>query len=612
MGQKDDRYRTLFEFANDAHFLMRDGVFIDVNRRVAEIFGRPAADLIGLSPWEVSPQSQADGRDSREKAEEKLRKALAGTPQIFEWTHVREDGSAVQVEVSLTRIDLEDGPAVFAVLRDLTERVVAQEAIRKSREQLKLLADLLPAMVARLDSDLRFTFVNRNARDFLERTESEILEVSLGDLLDADIHRAVTPSVEGALRGVADEIEVSVPFPDGSRRVLSASCVPEFSMNGDVTGVVALVLDVTENRMAQARIRESESRFRALFRSTPLAVLNTDLQGVILSCNLAFTKMHETVEGPSEQVGRHASDFVHEKDLGVLEANLRRAVESGGPVGPEVFTLLKENGFPFPAEIRSMAIRDEEGRPLSIVAHAVDITDRLEIEAQERRAKEDLRALSQRLEEVREEERLSLSRELHDELGQALTTILIDLAALRKKLEAGEPGAVEDVVALGEGAEKTLTAVRGLAARLRPPVLDVLGLGAALQWQAEEMARRTSMDFIVDVPEDSLDLPIELSTAVFRIAQEALTNVVRHSFASRVHIIMKALISELSLIVQDDGVGIDSERLAGSGSLGLVGMRERAAALGGRLTVEPGADRGTRVLLSVPFESREVARSTRR
>ena len=213
-------------------------------------------------------------------------------------------------------------------------------------------------------------------------------------------------------------------------------------------------------------------------------------------------------------------------------------------------------------------------------------------ELQERRTTE-LVQLTARLHTVREEERALLSREIHDEIGQALTGLKLELSWLRKELPDGE----ERVDGMTQLIDKTLNDARRMSARLRPSVLDDLGLAAAIESCARDIAERAGLECDLEL-EETTSLDDDRNIAVFRIAQEALTNVARHAQASRVRVRLESRDGAIALQVIDDGCGIDAG--AGRGSLGLVGMRERAAALGGRLEIGVADGGGTRVHLRVP------------
>jgi PAS domain S-box-containing protein len=215
-------------------------------------------------------------------------------------------------------------------------------------------------------------------------------------------------------------------------------------------------------------------------------------------------------------------------------------------------------------------------------------------------AAEALRQLAARLEVAREQERKGIAREIHDELGQALTALRIDLSWLKARLPKTAPNLTAKADEMGGVVEKTIRAVRRIATDLRPPVLDDLGLVAALEWQAEDLADRTGVRIDLDL--DDVDLDEGRATAVFRIFQEALTNVARHARADRVRVTLEATPREIMLQVQDDGRGMEKTQLTDPRSLGLLGMRERSIAWGGTLDVQTRPGKGTTIVLRLPRE----------
>ena len=234
-------------------------------------------------------------------------------------------------------------------------------------------------------------------------------------------------------------------------------------------------------------------------------------------------------------------------------------------------------------------------------ALCADITARKRAEAELARSREQLRALTARLLRVREEERARISREIHDELGQALTALRMNQALVIRGLRAAGGGAAADQLeSMQVVVDGVLASVRRIATELRPDVLDALGLAAALEWQATEFASRTGIACQVSVPQPSIELDAERSTALFRIFQEALTNVARHSGARRVTAGLRQEGGMLELSVADNGRGFTEHDERASPSLGLLGMRERAAMLGGETTVTSAPGRGTVVTVRLP------------
>ena len=226
-------------------------------------------------------------------------------------------------------------------------------------------------------------------------------------------------------------------------------------------------------------------------------------------------------------------------------------------------------------------------------------------EEQINKSREQLRALAARLQAAREEERIRISREIHDDLGELLTGLKMGLAWIRDRLE--EPPSAESrgplrekIAAMGLLADSTTHRVRKLCTELRPSILDDLGLVAAIEWQAREFQKRTNIRCEAILEEKQIVATSDQATALFRILQEILTNVARHSQASKVRLSLKAEDRNLMMEVKDNGRGIQTGELSGTGSLGLLGMQERAAVLGGMVEIHGQKGRGTTVAVTIP------------
>lgn len=229
-----------------------------------------------------------------------------------------------------------------------------------------------------------------------------------------------------------------------------------------------------------------------------------------------------------------------------------------------------------------------------------EIEERSAAEQHLKASQQSLRALAAHLQSVREEEWTRIAREFHDQLGQALTGLKLDLLWIMGQLP-GEASAVrERAQSMANLIDSTMESVRQIVSRLRPDVLDQLGLAAALSWQAEDFQRRSGIRCNVSLPREALQLDREQSTALFRIFQELLTNVARHAAATRVNVTLRAEAGELVLAVDDNGHGIEAAAVVSPRSLGLMGIRERLLPFGGRLEVAGIRGKGTAVKVTLP------------
>ncbi len=358
----------------------------------------------------------------------------------------------------------------------------------------------------------------------------------------------------------------------------------------------------------EAQLAQVERSFSAAIRSIADAVILTDKTGTITFLNVAAERC--TGWPAADAVGRKLDAVFQARNGGQplkTRAWLKQATaEATAPEPPREWTLLTADKRELPIEVSVAPIRDEARGVLGAVFVFRDITERKRFEVELKKSQAELRSLAGHLEVVREDERTRIAREIHDELGQMLTGFKMDLAWLEKKLSEPKPGEpfallvkVQSMFSLLHSMVQT---VRRISAELRPGVLDTLGLEAAVEWQVNDFQQRTGVRGVVTghLREDALTRPA--ATALFRVLQESLTNVVRHAKASRVLVNLEEADGKVTLQVSDNGCGIAPADVRKGGTFGLLGMRERIAALGGECDIcgEPG--RGTVVRVRVPVQ----------
>ena len=352
---------------------------------------------------------------------------------------------------------------------------------------------------------------------------------------------------------------------------------------------------IAERKRAEDALRESEERYRELFENARDAIYVHDLEGNYIRVNHAA----ETLSGykRDEIVGHNFFEFVAADDLRFRRKTFYAKLAEQGETSFEVDVIAKD-GRRVPVEVRSRAIY-ENGVMTGVQGIARDITER-------KLAQDALQMFSRQLIEAQEDERRRISRELHDQIGQILTAIKLNLHAVQQVHDTSEIGGyVKDNI---EAVDEALRLVRDLSIDLRPPVLDDFGLVTALCWYVDRYTKRTGLEVDVDIelPNQYQRFSRDLETACFRIAQEALTNIVRHAQASRVLLQLVKDGNVLLLSIKDNGVGFDMERLRKraprAATLGLISMQERAHAGGGTIEIESGIAKGTEIRFSVNLE----------
>jgi PAS domain S-box-containing protein len=365
-----------------------------------------------------------------------------------------------------------------------------------------------------------------------------------------------------------------------------------------------LELKNAELAAANTALEESRARAAGIIASAMDAIVTVEQDGRILLFNAAAEQMFRA---PAAQwIGRPIDELLPERLRGgALWWRVKGITSSElGARGAVAGRRVDGEEFPIEASVSRIEIA---GRELVTIILR-DITERQRAETALRQVSKQMRALALRLEHIREQERTRIAREIHDVLAQELTRLKIDLVWLGRR--TGKPIDEATRALMGTRitealaqADVAISTVQRIATELRPVILDSLGLSAAVEWQAEDFARRTGIACHARTPGAALTLDRERATALFRILQESLTNVARHAHASHVDIQLASGAGYVALTVRDDGRGIAVVELADPFAIGLAGMRERAQAFGGTVEIAPAGAGGTVVAVRLPLDS---------
>ena len=556
-----------------------------------------------------------DDPDEVDSALDQLRRGEAVELEAWCWRGAEGPGAVCLVAAPL---ELEDRPAVFyCLVRDVTDQRLAAEeharALSLHQATLRSMTDGL------LVVDPAGGVLSFNQR-FLEmwRIPSEAAASGRdADLLNAVLHQLEDPS--GFMQRVTElyanpEASSSEEIRLADGRVFDRRSEPQ-RLAGRSVGRVWSFRDVTEARQAAEALRESQSLLELFFSQSldgfffmmldqPIAWNETTDKEAALDyifTHERITKVNTAVltqfaAREDQMIGRTPAELLAH-DIPGARARWREFLDAGHLHQETDERTL--DGRPMIIEGDYICLYDREGRLIGHFGIQRDVTQRRQEENEILRSRQELRDLTARLQLVREEERTDIAREVHDELGQALTGLKIDLAWLKPRL-ADRPALAERVQSIIVRIDGAMDTVRRIATDLRPSVLDDLGLVAAVEWQAQEFERSTGITAQLEVQATYPELDDVCATTAFRILQETLTNVARHAHATRVKIALQVSAEELTLEVRDNGRGISKSDVLSSTSLGLIGSRERAIACGGKLVIRGIRDQGTIVLLRIP------------
>lgn len=350
-------------------------------------------------------------------------------------------------------------------------------------------------------------------------------------------------------------------------------------------------------------LRESAEKYQELLKN-----INDALFVSVLSDKTGSSYFMEVNDVACEKLGYTREELMKLDYFDIISPDqhkyllkLRQLLIKSQHVPAYELTHITKDGRKIPVELSSRMF-NLRGQNI-VLTLARDISERNQTERALARSHRELRNLYKHVQSIREEERQSIALEIHDELGQIITALKFDLSWMKKRLPQ-EFGMLHDKIReMLELVDSSLATVTMIMTRLRPAILDDLGLVPAIEWQVEDFQKRTNIQCRPEIKISDQYLKPEVSTIIFRILQEALTNVARHASATMLKIKLKMDNGRIVMVLADNGIGIDRKAIRSSQSLGLIGMRERAYACGGQITVKRGAKNGTILTLHIPTKT---------
>ncbi|MFZ0930021.1 MAG: PAS domain S-box protein [Syntrophobacteraceae bacterium] len=371
LKESEVRYRTLFESATVAIFLILDNKFIDCNDAALKMYGYTREELIGNYPYAISPPVQPNGKDSKEEAIKRMAGVFSGVPQFFEWRHCRRDGTQFDAEVSLDPMELGNEILILGIIRDITSRKAAEKALHESAWFQQQLIDALPAPVFFKDPEGRYLGCNKAYESFLNMGKDQIIGKSVFEIAPEELAALYQEKDLALLRNPGVQIyESSVRDADGSVHNVVFHKATFSKADGSVGGVVGAILDITARKRAEEDLRASEERYRLIFNHAPLGIIHFDRMGVVQDLNDKFAEIIGTAK--EEIPGFNMLERL--RDPAFLQA-VKDAIEGGfGHYEGDYLSILGGKTTPMRAIYRR--INAEDGKFLGGVGIFEDITDR--------------------------------------------------------------------------------------------------------------------------------------------------------------------------------------------------------------------------------------------
>ena len=590
-----------------------DGTITSWNQSAERLFGYNAQEAIGqhitlIVPWE------------RRSEEEDILRRLARGERVehFETVRRRKDGTYLDVSLTISPIRDAAGRVVGAskVGRDISERKRIEAALRESEERFRAIVETTPECVKLISADGTLLHMNRPGLKMVgARSADEVVGKSVYDLIAPEDRNRFKAFNESICRGEQGSLQFDIIGLEGKRRHMETHAAP--LRNPDESQVhLAITADISERRQAEELLRRSEERFRALVNAS---------SDVVYRMSPDWSEMRELDgRGFITDTGKPRKDwlneYIHPDDQPIVLRTIREAVRAKSVFELE-HRVRRTDGTLGWTYSRAVPLLNVNGEILEWFGAASDVTDRKEAEENFRKLAQTLdaevrvrtreleeqsnqvRALSWRLLRSQDEERRHIARELHDSAGQTLTVLGMSLAQLVQKAGRSAPELATEAEQIQETVQQLHREIRTTSYLLHPPLLDENGLYSAVTWYLQGLLERSDLEVQLDIAREFGRLPREIELVIFRLVQECLTNIHRHSESETASIRIVREPNQISLDIRDQGKGMSSERLAeiqsGRSGVGIGGMRERLRQFEGTMNIESGSS-GTRVFATIP------------
>jgi PAS domain S-box-containing protein len=489
---------------------------------------------------------------------------------------------------------------VLLAIEDITERKKVQKALEANEAKYRELVQNANSIILKMDPKGKVTFFNEFAQMFFGYTGEEMLGCS--------VVGTIVPETESSGRDLDFMIQDIGIHPakyinnenenmrrNGERVWLAWTNKAFRDESGKIIEILCIGNDITEHRRLESLLEESEERYRRLFETANDGILLLEKhEGKITHVNPAATEM--LGYSKEECIGKKLQSIGVSLDTGDIQ-KIMQTLDRNGIIYYDDVPVKTRAGHYIDTDIYMV------DRARLVQCNIRDVTERKQAAEAIKKKEEQLRNLTAYIQKATEMERTNIAREIHDELGQALTIVKMDLSLFRKMFSEDQTSMLEKTDAMSRLIDKTIQTVQRISTDLRPGLLDDLGLSAAIEWQLEEFQERTGITCKIIIDPRDVTFDRDRNTALFRIFQETLTNIARHAEATEVSVSLQQKNGQIELKVQDNGRGITEKELTHPKSFGLIGIRERALIFGGDSSVKGSPGTGTTVTVKIPAKN---------
>jgi len=598
LSESEEKYHMLVENAPSVLWKTNEnGISSLISSNIKEVYG--------YTPEEIYKEDHIGWfagihQDDLTKVKENFQ-ALFDQGKKFEVEYriKRKDGKWIWAHDVAKFVSEENGERyAYGVFTDITERKRAEEQLRKERDFSKSLIDTAQTIILALDPRGRIVSFN----PYMENISGYRLEEVQGkdwfeSFLPGRDHDRIRDIFKKSVNNIQTHGNVnSIITKDGRELEIEWYDKTLVSVEGDTIGVLATGQDITERKLVEEALWANEEKYRGLFDESVAAVYVFDTEKNFLDTNQSGLDL---LGYPRDELLKLSIPDVDADTEVVLPAHQK--LLGGDRLVDYEHKLIRKDGTIITVLNNSKSLTDSDGNVVGMQSTLIDITKRKLAEEEAEKSRKQLRELTSHLQDVRENERTILAREIHDELGQVLTALSMDLSWIFDQLPEEQKSIKDKTKSMEELVDSTVQIVKRISSELRPGLLDDIGLSAAMEWQLEEFKKRTGIPFKLRLTHEEAEIDNQLSTVIFRIFQESLTNIMRHANATQVKVDLSVEDESILLKVDDNGKGITSQQITDPKSFGLLGIRERVDSFNGQMKINGIPDNGTTLTVDIPL-----------
>ncbi|MFC4262730.1 PAS domain S-box protein [Ferruginibacter yonginensis] len=563
----------------------KNGQFKRWNKNVETVTGYNAAEMATLNPLQLFVD------DQKILVHQKIMSVFENGTDNVEAFLTTKNGNLIPFYFTGMRIVYKGEPCLLGIGLDISEKVKSQEALIKSEEKFRTLVQQASDGIIITNEEGIIYDVNEKIASLTGYSLQELSVMNVNDIFYEDTVLKKSFRYREMTSGMVFLSERIIKRKNG--KFINVEVSAKQLSDGRFQKIIR---DITERKMVEEALIISEKKYRILFNENPMPMWILSLpERKFIDVNAAAIASYGYTREAFLQM--HLADIHPEKNWQFDDSLLYK---DGGVVRHQgIWNHQKKDGTIIKVNVISHNIMYDGAS--AILALANDITVKFEAEANLKKSHEALRELASHLEAVREQERTHIAREIHDELGQQLTGLKMDISWLNKKIRSEDAAIQQKMKDAIDLIDQTVISVRRISTQLRPSILDDLGLIAAMEWQCEEFEKRSGIQSKIISNITEINIGADVATGLFRIFQESLTNVSRHAKATQVITNFMKYDDHITLIIEDNGIGFKEVEIANKKTLGLLGMKERVLLINGTYEINGQSGKGTSVIITVPL-----------